>query len=129
MQATQQDEGVVGVPQSRARGSKQNWAAAVLFGLGMLVGACSGGGHEASGYDSDEPGSVERPSPSAGTTSAESTKCGGDAVMACKIYLPKHGDVVTCVDGLKLCQGGRWSECLAPETVESLLGDAGAATE
>lgn len=52
---------------------------------------------------------------------APPTGCDHGTVTECVVYLPTNNGIVQCMDGVRVCDKGSWSVCMAPEIAEEEL--------
>jgi len=104
----------------RLRGSAK---VAVAIGIaGAVVWAV--GGAACGPGDEPLPPRTERPDAEVGD--AGTGPCTEGATRTCTIVVGEHGDVVTCLEGLRTCRDGVWSECEGTMGYNPLLhADAG----
>jgi hypothetical protein len=88
---------------------------AAIFALAVLASACGGS-------DADRPARVQVENPEDSSTSGVETEtnkgkkksrpeCEAGDAEECRIELPSQGSVKNCVDGVRYCDNGKWSEC------------------
>jgi hypothetical protein len=87
---------------------------AAILALAVFASGCGAA-------DDDRPGYVQTDSAEATTSneletdksnkSSRRDECEAGDAEECRIQLPSQGSVKNCVDGVRYCDSGKWSEC------------------
>ncbi len=92
-----------------------------LFVLALVSTACGGAGDRPHSWQSDPAASVDpepEPEPAADAGAYDPYgPCNDGDQQTCKITLPSHGSVTSCVNGTRWCYAGAWGECEAPDSL------------
>jgi hypothetical protein len=93
-----------------------------LLSLSLSLVACGGAPGEHPGpadfdpsIQSAEPAQSEQSEPEAETeASIQSAACVDGQRIACRVPLPKQGNIENCFVGVRTCVAGAWSNCHEP---------------